>query len=620
MTRAGRVAYWSLPSLLCLALYWLGLKAWFFQDDFAWLGLYQMVHRPQDLWHVMFSPMAQGTIRPWSERGFFLLFYSLFGVEALPFRIWAFLTQFANLALLCSVTWRLTRSRTAGFLAPVLWMVNSALSAAMSWTSSYNQVMCASFILLAFRLFLQYVETGQRKYYIWQGVVYLLGFGALELNVVYPALAFSYALFCARRYLWRTVPLFAASAIYAAIHNRVSPGSKTGVYAMHWDSSMVTTFGTYWRWAMGPERMENLGYGPSWLMTTGTCVLLSAVAGFVLWKLYRREWLAAFCVSWFTIMLSPLLPLRDHVSYYYNTIPVIGLAILGAWGLVEAWKSGMVARIGAIVLALVYLASNATVTEAQTGWNFRRSRSLRALVRGVERAHELHPGKIILLKGVRSELFWTGFADRPFRLLGISEVYLVPGSEEQIDAHPELGEPREFVLPAGPTLTALKRGQAVVYEASGERLLNITGFYSKLALSTWKPETPKSVDAGEALFSDQFGKGWYPIESDHRWMSQEAEVRLGAPKVAGEKLYLNGHPLEELLRAGPLHLTVRADGVTLATFTLQSADAQFELNADMPASSVGKVETMITLTSDRVYVPPEDGRKLSVAFGKFRIQ
>ena len=90
MTRAGRVAYWSLPSLLCLALYWLGLKAWFFQDDFAWLGLYQMVHRPQDLWHVMFSPMAQGTIRPWSERGFFLLFYSLFGVEALPFRIWPF--------------------------------------------------------------------------------------------------------------------------------------------------------------------------------------------------------------------------------------------------------------------------------------------------------------------------------------------------------------------------------------------------------------------------------------------------------------------------------------------------------------------------------------------------
>ncbi len=620
MTRVGRVAYWTVPSLLCLALYWLGLNAWFFQDDFAWLGLRQMVNRPQDLWHVMFAPMAQGTIRPWSERGFFLLFYSLFGVEALPFRIWVFLTQFANLVLLCSVTLRLTRSRAAGFLAPILWMVNSALSAAMSWTSSYNQVLCAFFILLAFRLFLQYVETGERKYYVWQWVVFLLGFGALELNVVYPALAFSYALFCARKYLWRTAPLFWASAIYTAVHSRVSPGSKTGTYAMHWDSSMFTSFGTYWRWAMGPERMKNLGYGPEWLMAAGTYLLLGAIAGFVLWKLYRREWLAAFCVSWFAIVLSPLLPLRDHVSYYYNTIPVIGLAILGAWGMVEAWKSGVVARIGAIGLALIYLASNATVTEAQTAWNFHRSRALRGLVRGVERAHELHPGKMILLKGVRSELFWTGFADRPFRLLGISEVYLVPGSEDQIDAHPDIGEPREFVLPAAPTLMALQRGQAVVYEASGERLLNITGFYSKLALSTWKPELPKSVDAGEALYSDQFGKGWYPIEIDHRWMSDAAEVRLGAPKAAGEKLYLSGHPLEELLQSGPLHLTVRADGVLLATFALQATAGQLELSAEMPAASVGKAETLITLSADRVYAPPGDGRKLSVAFGKFRIQ
>ncbi|MEO8131396.1 MAG: hypothetical protein ABI822_30150, partial [Bryobacteraceae bacterium] len=282
MTRVRRAAYWTLPSLLCLALYWLGLKVWFFQDDFAWLGLREMVTRPQDLWHVMFSPMAQGTIRPWSERGFFLLFYSLFGVEALPFRLWVFLTQFANLVLLSSVAWRLTKSRAAGFLAPILWMVNSALSAAMSWTSSYNQVLCAFFILAAFRLFLLYVDTGEKKYYVLQWVVFLLGFGALELNVVYPAIAFSYALFCARKYLWQTLPLFAASAIYTVIHNLVSPGAKTGVYAMHWDTSVFSSFATYCRWAMGPERMENLGYGPAWLITTSTYVLLAAVAGFVI--------------------------------------------------------------------------------------------------------------------------------------------------------------------------------------------------------------------------------------------------------------------------------------------------------------------------------------------------
>ncbi len=620
MTRVARAAYWTIPSLLCLALYWFGLKTWFLQDDFAWLGLQQLIHRPRDFWHVMFAPMAQGTIRPWSERGFFLLFHFLFGLEALPFRLWVFLTQFANLVLLCSVAWRLTGSRAAGFLAALLWMVNSALSSSMSWTSSYNQVMCAFFLLLAFRLFLQYVETGERKYYVWQWVVFLLGFGALELNVVYPALAFSYALFCARKYFWSTLPMFVASGVYGFIHGRVSPGAKTGVYAMHWDASIFPTFVTYLRWAMGPERLENLGYGPPWMILVGTWLLVAGLGGFLLWKVYRREWLAAFCVSWFAIVLSPLLPLRDHISDYYNTIPAIGLAMLGGWAVVGGWRSGLMGRIAALVLAVIYVGSNSTVAREETRYNFERSRGLRALVRGVERAHELHPGKIILLKGVRSDLFWSGFADHPFRLLGISEVYLVPDSENDIEAHPELGEPREFVLPKAATLLAIRKGRAVIYEASSERLLNITGFYSKLALSTWKPELPQNVDAGEELFSDQFTKGWYSVENGYRWMPQQAAVRLGGPKTAGEKLHLSGFAPEELFRSGPVHLTVSADGEMLSRFTLGARDTEFDLTAAMPPSSVGKSETLIMLETDRVYVPPLDGRKLSLAFGKFRIQ
>ena len=35
MNRLARPAYWIAPPLFCLAVYWLGLKAWFQQDDFA---------------------------------------------------------------------------------------------------------------------------------------------------------------------------------------------------------------------------------------------------------------------------------------------------------------------------------------------------------------------------------------------------------------------------------------------------------------------------------------------------------------------------------------------------------------------------------------------------------
>src|SRR5882724_11164578 len=96
-------AYWLAPPLLCLAIYWRGLLAWFQADDFAWLALRLQVHDWRTLLHALFAPMAQGSIRPISERGFFLVFEWLFGVHALPFRICVFLTQCANMALLAAI-------------------------------------------------------------------------------------------------------------------------------------------------------------------------------------------------------------------------------------------------------------------------------------------------------------------------------------------------------------------------------------------------------------------------------------------------------------------------------------------------------------------------------------
>ena len=96
--RAARILYWLVPPVWCLALYWQGLFTWFQADDFAWLNL--QVHSWNDLWKALFTPQAQGTVRIWSERLFFIVFKVLFGIHAAPFRIWVFLTQIANLLLI----------------------------------------------------------------------------------------------------------------------------------------------------------------------------------------------------------------------------------------------------------------------------------------------------------------------------------------------------------------------------------------------------------------------------------------------------------------------------------------------------------------------------------------
>src|SRR5689334_98540 len=95
-TIAG-AAYWLAAPLFCFVLYHGALRAWFQADDFAWLALRLDVHDWRSLLHALFDPMAQGSVRPLSERAFFLVLPWLFGPSRLPFHLCVFLTQCANL-------------------------------------------------------------------------------------------------------------------------------------------------------------------------------------------------------------------------------------------------------------------------------------------------------------------------------------------------------------------------------------------------------------------------------------------------------------------------------------------------------------------------------------------
>ncbi len=247
MTRVARGAYWVAPMAFCLALYWLGLKAWFSEDDFAWLNLRNHVIDFHAFLWAMFAPLAQGTIRPLSERGFFMVFTYFFHLHPLPYHIFVFLNQFLNIALLVLIARKLTNSDLAGFLAPVLWLANVAQVTPLAWTSAYNEVQCASFILASFYLFLRYAETGRSSFYWAQWATFLLGFGANEINVVYPALAALYAILFARRYWLSTLPMFGVSAAYALLHRLASAGSGR-VFTTTWIFTPAGWPGALWQY------------------------------------------------------------------------------------------------------------------------------------------------------------------------------------------------------------------------------------------------------------------------------------------------------------------------------------------------------------------------------------
>jgi hypothetical protein len=616
MSRTRRLAYYGLPMLFCVAVHRRDLQMWFFNDDFAWLGLPQLVHSPGDLMHVLFAPMAEGTVRTLSERLFFLVFASVFGLHSPPFRIWAFLTTFACIVLLMQTTRRLTGSAAAGFIAAILWSANAGLAMAVGWSAAYNEIAFAFFVLLAFRLLLLYIDTGQRKYWIWQWVVFILGFGALELNVVYPALACGYALCCARPYFRKTLLLFIPSVLFVILHFAFVPAPTDPYYHMYFGPALFATLWQYWSFALGAVRDNKENWRPLWLGLSATLAFTLALVLFAVSKLRRRQWLPAFLVAWFLVVILPLLPLRNHFTEYYVTVPAMGLVMLGAWAIAEARGAALFIAIG---LAAVYLAVSIEDNRTAERFYYDRSRKMKYLITALQSLPKADAGKKILLAGVDNSFFWSGFFDDPFRLIGLRQIYLTPGSEQSIDAHPEWGGIGRFIIRPENALSAMKNGTGVVYQLDGRRLRDVTA--TRLtALSEYVATHSQYVDVGDSSYQNRLGPSWYPPEHGSRWMPKTATVQVPGPRNAGQVLEVTGYCPAALLAKGPLEISFSADGVKIGTQTLTTPDKSFDLQFPLPSQLVGKENVEIEIEVSRTVQVPQDPRELGLIFGTFRIK
>jgi hypothetical protein len=464
LARARELAYWAAAPLLALLLYWPGLISWFQKDDFAWLGLYGMLHGWRDLGRVLFQPFAQGTVRTLSERVFFTLFRALFDMNPLPYRCWVFLTFIAALTMLTAVAWKLTGSRAVGLWAAILWTVNGEMAFVLSWTAIYYELLCALWFLSALWLLIRYAETGERRFFLAEWVVFLLGFGVLELNVVYPALAAAFALCRAPRILRHVLPMFGASGVYAVAHTLASPLPASGPYRLHWDGRVFSALWRYWKMALGPSRLIMLGIYPSPWRSALTILLTVGLLSFLIWKLKRGERMAAFYPAWFVIVLAPLLPLRDHIDDSYLTIPLAGLAIWGAWALVSGWRSRMPARVAAVALLAIYVCVSIPLARVNVLSFYQRSQQIRAMVEGVVKTSRGHRGNTILLANVEPDLFWSGIYFRPFRLYRISDVYVLAAERNAIAGLDPQDISAFFLDPAqapGAIIYDVKRGDAI---------------------------------------------------------------------------------------------------------------------------------------------------------------
>ncbi len=598
---ATGAAFLVIPLAALFWIHWYGLLSWFWADDFAWLSLHNFVHDRASLLSNMFEPAAQGTIRPWSERGFFLLFFHWFGTDALPYHVLAFATQSCNLLLLMWIVRKMGAPRLSASIAAVLWTANAALVLPLAWSSDYNQILCAFFLLAAFALYLA-------GYYWLQVIVFVLGFGALEINVVYPALLLAW-LIVNRKNARPALPLIAISVAYYFLHRHFTATTlPNGPYDLHFDSSALATLYRYCKLVWVPT---------GWYGLRGSIPLIGNAAIVIffcatLWQLRQADPPARFFFLWFLITLAPVLPLSEHLSDYYVAIPSLGLSAgMALWSRRH--------RLIPAVLVVLYLYFQLPVTRLFAYTHLESTRRIRSLVLGVQHARQLHPNKGILLTGVSLDLYTTAIADFPFQALNLANVYLAP--DTNIDV-PRIYVPlSDVVLPPGPTLRALAEDQLVVYQTNGNSLKNITSLYQKTAQGKFFNVTPNKLDVGNPYLAYLLGSTWYPIEENFRWMPQEAALRIAAPQVPNEKLAISGYCPPEQLRLGPLKLNISIDGKRIAETVFSDRDSTFSRTYDLPASVTGKESMEILLQVNRTFTGNgNDKRPKGLTFGRFEIR
>ena len=597
-----RGACYLAPPLICMAVFWRVPFLWFRTDDFAWLALHQSVHDLPSLGRALFHPEAQGTVRVLSDRLFFLILSSLFGDWAAPFRLCALITWFAALTLANAIGFRLTGSRAGGMAAAILWTTSYVLLVPLAWTAAYNQLLCAFFVLAALYARTRWLDAGARKWLAAEWAAYLLGFGALELMVMYPAAALLYTWCVARRRDSTVFALFLPAAIFAGVYALFIPRPNFAVYQVAADTRLFSTAIEYLRLALAPEDFPVRK------------ILLAALAGFFLWRLWRRDWNVLFGAGWFLIFLAPVLPLPNHLSIYYLTIPLAGLAWLFAWALTLAWRTNRIASAASTILAALFVAGSVpTINEGTTWWLEHTSR-MRSLVRGGEEIAEQHPGTALILKDVDNELFQTGLQDHPFRMAGIDRVYLAPGSEMGIVAREDLGGVSPFRVSMDDGLGLLESGQARVMEVSAGAPRDVTATYGAALRAEFAATHRNFVDAGDVRFTSRLGAGWFAPERGYRWIGKSASVELGGPSSPGERLYVTGYG------AVLVTLCFRAEGLDVGCFAVRQLNQPFAADFSLPAVLVGRYRMEVSIESSGTVRPAGDSRDLGIIFGTFSVK
>lgn len=415
-----------------LILYHPVLSTYFSQDDFFHFKVSQTDGTLRHLINLFgFHPFKERGIafyRPISRELLFNLYYSVFGLNALPFRIFSFLVHFISVYSVYLLVQTLFHKKGLAFFVSFFFGIASANVASLYYLAGGIQTMLATaFTLLSLIFFCNFLKTKLDRFKLLAFLLFLLGISSHEQAMIIPLLLVGLIFLSGnlknfKNYIVDLLPYFLVSmtVFYLEISIIGFSSNEIQYQVIYNIKTIVNTLFWYAAWALGlPETLIDFvlpgfrlnptlfRYWSNYYMIIFPSFFISVVliiTASSFFKGINKSFL--FNLTWFVLGLLPVLLLPLHKSTHYLTIvllpfwTMIGLIVYNFYQKI-AKKHLKIAKIylAILLVSLVILSATSAILGSTNYWAAARGKLAQKLINDTKTTFPSLPkGAIIYFK------------------------------------------------------------------------------------------------------------------------------------------------------------------------------------------------------------------------------
>ncbi|MDP2632826.1 MAG: hypothetical protein Q8P25_03840 [Candidatus Curtissbacteria bacterium] len=426
--------------LVVLLLYHPVFGVYFSQDDFFHFRASQTDGSLSSFIKLFgfptFEERGYAFYRPVSREGFYNLYYLLFGLNAVPFRLMSFLIHFINISLVFSFMERLFKKRAISLFTAFFFGITAANVGVLYYGAGGIETSGVTmFFLLSLLFFWKYLEGEGNKFKTLSFIAFLFALGSHELGAITPIVlsglifirqqSFVKATKLAIHELWSFFAVLLGYLYLDVV--RIGFLQKEEQYRIVLSiKKVLNSFGWYTAWALGvPEMLVDyvrpgLKLNPSLMRYWGEyfkiifpafIISAAALVGSIVYLFFNqneklRDKKFWFLVIWFPFSLFPviLLPFHKYTHYLVPALPAfwgaVGFVGFSAyWQAKKRYPRSSTVLLSGLILILIVLSVTAARLGSSTYWAVSHGRIAEGLLNDIKSMYpQLPKGAIVYFK------------------------------------------------------------------------------------------------------------------------------------------------------------------------------------------------------------------------------